>query len=185
MRVKNKETNAETIAVKMEDGSYACDGVILSKEDMTSKYIPLKDKPKEELVVTNQSEDMSDDISSLAKDLCKANGQMTNGKKDKEGYGYSYMTLGNLSEIVRPVLTKNNLAVMQTHNSNGKTVTTHTKLIHSSGQWITTSLEIPLVASKQLSVPQQVGVICTYSRRYALQAMFMIVAEDDNDGKVK
>jgi len=58
-------------------------------------------------------------------------------------------------------------------------------LLHSSGQWIKSSLEILLVASKQLSVPQQVGVVCTYSRRYAIQALFMIVAEDDNDGKVK
>jgi len=141
MLVKRKIDNVELEVLKLESGNYMLpNGAELSKADMTEQFIPIKPKvaKEKELAVTSRSDDMSDDISSLAKDLCKANGQMTNGKKDKEGYGYSYMTLGNLSEIVRPVLAKNNLAVMQTHNSNGKTVTTHTKLIHSSGQWITT-----------------------------------------------
>jgi len=187
IKVKNRQSGKIVEAIKDETGNYSVEGQVLSKEEMGAKYVPHKEEPKPEEImpISNHTESMSDELGELAKDLCKANGQMINGKKDKEGYGYSYMTLGNLSDIVRPVLAKNNLSVIQTHNSNGKTVVTNTMLLHSSGQWIKSSLEIPLVASKQLSVPQQVGVVCTYSRRYAIQALFMIVAEDDDDGKVK
>jgi hypothetical protein len=150
---------------------------------------------KEEKVTPSPSEveeavryfpmEMSDNIGELAKALSAAQGACSNGAKDKQGYGYKYMTLDILTDIIRPNLTKNNLSVLQSHELNkGKnpSVVTHTMLMHESGQYIKTSLELPLHVMKQLTPAQMIGVCCTYGRRYTLQSIFMIAAEEDTDG---
>ena len=129
--------------------------------------------------------EMSDNIGELAAAMSKAQGKMSNGSKDKDGYGYKYMTLGSLTDIIRPALSVNGLSLIQSNQTikypASTTVVTHTLLMHSSGQWIKTSLELPTQRMKQLSGSQIVGVTSTYGRRYALQALCMICAEEDTD----
>jgi len=133
-------------------------------------------------------EQMSENIGNLAGALAKAQGEMTNGIKGKEGYGYKYMELGSLIEIARPALSKNEIAVVQSHEfiSNAKpSLVTHTTMIHSSGEWMKNSLELPITIMKQLTAAQMIGVASTYGRRYALQAICLIASEDDTDGTTK
>jgi len=134
-------------------------------------------------------ESMSETIGELAAALSKAQGGMSNGAKEKQGYGYKYMELGVLTDIIRPQIAANGLAVIQSHElnrgNNKPSVLVHTTLMHSSGEWHKSSLDIPIVFMKQLSQAQMMGVSMTYGRRYALQSLFMIASEEDTDGKLK
>lgn len=133
------------------------------------------------------SESMSNEIGELAGALAKAQGLMINGSKDKQGFGYKYMTLGNLTDIARPALSSNGIAILQTHElvkGEKPSVITYTTVMHSSGQWHKSALELPIKVMNQLSQAQMVGVNCTYGRRYALQAICMIAAEDDQDAAI-
>ena len=50
--------------------------------------------------------------------------------------------------------------------------------MHESGEWIKSTLELPVTVMKGLSLPQSVGVVCTYARRYLLQASCGLASED-------
>ena len=163
------------------------------KNDVEKEIEKIEEKPtptaaKVEAVARVFNEQMSEDIGNLAGALAKAQGEMTNGVKGKEGYGYKYMELGSLIEIARPALSKNEIALYQSHEFISKakpTVVTHTTIMHSSGEWMKNSLEIPITIMKQLTPAQMIGVASTYGRRYALQAVCLIASEDDTDGTVK
>jgi len=132
------------------------------------------------------NESMSDTIGDLAGALAAAQGAMSNGIKAKQGYGYKYMELGTLIDIARPALAANNIAIIQTHElikGTAPSVVTHTTVLHNSGQWHKSSIELPIKVMPQLSQAQMVGVNCSYGRRYSLQAICLIASEDDTDGK--
>lgn len=129
-------------------------------------------------------ESMSDNIGALAGALAKAQGEMYNGAKDKQGYGYKYMELSTLIDIARPCLSANEIAIIQSHQlikGKAPSVVTHTTVMHSSGQWHKSSIELPIKVMPQLSQAQMIGVNCTYGRRYALQAVCLIASELDTD----
>ena len=124
-------------------------------------------------------------IGNLALALSKAQGACTNGPKDKEGYGYKYMTLPTLIDIARKPLADNELSIIQTHElvkGKSASVVTHTTILHSSGEWFTSSLELIMKPMPQLTPTQVIGIACTYGRRYALQSVLLIAAEEDSDG---
>lgn len=133
-------------------------------------------------------ETMSTEIGELAGAMAAAQGAMSNGAKDKQGYGYKYMTLNTLIDICRPALSKNNLAIFQSHElikGISASVVTHTTLVHQSGQWYKSSLEIPVSAMKGLSAAQCLGVVASYGRRYSLQSICLVASEEDTDGAAK
>jgi len=133
-------------------------------------------------------ETMSDSIGNLFGALALAQGKMTNGAKDKQGYGYKYMELGTLIEIARPALAENGIGIIQTHElvkGKSPSVVTHTTIGHSSGEWHKSSIELPIKVMPQLSSAQMIGVNCTYGRRYALQAICLIASEEDSDATAK
>ena len=114
--------------------------------------------------------------------------KILNGSKDKQGYGYKYMELGTLIDIARPHLSANGVAVIQSHELvKGVTpsVVTHTTIIHESGEWHKSSIELPIKVMPQLSQAQMIGVNCTYGRRYSLQSVCLIASEDDTDASSK
>jgi len=133
-------------------------------------------------------ESMSPTIGKLAGALSAAQGACSNGPKDKAGYGYNYLQLPTLIDIARSHLAANGLAILQSHELvKGKvpSVVTHTTVIHESGEWHRSSLELPIKIMPQLSPSQQIGSICTYGRRYSLQSVLLISADEDNDGSIK
>jgi hypothetical protein len=174
---------------------------VLEKEEVAKEVKDVKEIKKETPVAKEENveidkgeirtfgESMSSEIGGLAGALSVAQGAMSNGSKDKQGYGYKYMELGTLTDIIRPELAKNGLAVIQGHelNRDGKnpSVLVHTTIMHKSGQWFKNSLDIPISNMKQLSMAQMMGVSMTYGRRYALQSLFMIASEEDTDGASK
>lgn len=128
---------------------------------------------------------MSDEtrtLGPLAAALAKASigfGTVTRDKKvtitQKNGgsYSFQYAPLDVILAAVRKPLADNGLAVVQMLDG-GHLVTT---LIHESGAEISGRVPLP-----QVDDIKGLGSAVTYLRRYAIQAMLGIAAEDDDDG---
>lgn len=128
----------------------------------------------------------SDQIDKLASALAKAQASIEPPPKNRTAkvptknggeYKYTYADLADIIMAVKGPLAANDLAWTSGTEVNGHTAL-HTRLIHSSGQWIEASY--PIVDG--LSA-QQMGSAITYGRRYTLCALLGIVAEDDDDGE--
>jgi len=159
------------------------------KEETVEEVKKIAEVIKEPVIVpTEINEEFSEEIGQLALAMAKAQGAMTNGKKSKEGYGYNYMDLASLIDIMRQPLADNGLAVMRTHQLSRVgtlSVITRTTIAHESGQWFKSSIDIPIAIMKQLTSAQMMGIAATYGRRYSLQALSLIASEEDTDGTAK
>jgi len=120
----------------------------------------------------------SDNIEELAKALTKAQSAMKGAKLDSENpfYHSKYADLTSVWDACRKPLTDNGLSVPQTMaiGAGGECII-ETTLMHSSGQWITSNLQMPFETD-----PQKLGKEITYGRRYALSAIVGICPEDDD-----
>lgn len=91
----------------------------------------------------------------------------------------NYADLASIADSIKDTLKANDLAVVQTNRANGTdSLVLVTTLIHSSGEYISGELEIPLTKKDA----QGVGSAMTYGRRYGLSAILGIVTEEDDDG---
>ena len=122
----------------------------------------------------------SESIANIGLALSKAQGELQDVYKDKKGYGYNYADLSSILEISRPACSKHELAVLQPCSNDGSSVTVETMIIHSSGEWLSSVLTLPLSVGKGMSHAQAVGSCITYGRRYGLAAMLGISQTDDD-----
>ena len=129
----------------------------------------------------------SESINELGAALAKAQADIKDAAKDRQGYGYKYADLATVLQIVRPALAAQGIAVLQdTQTMTDGHVAVATRLLHSSGQWIESDLLIlPIEAKKGLSQAQCAGSVVTYARRYSLAALVGISQEDDDAAKDK
>lgn len=123
--------------------------------------------------------DRSDGIAELAKALSAAQREVETASKDSVNphFNRSYADLASVWQACREPLTKNGLSVMQRPVSEGNRVGVITTVLHSSGQW----MESTLWTVPQQAGPQAMGSCITYLRRYSLSAVAG-VAPDDDDG---
>lgn len=126
----------------------------------------------------------SEAINELATALYKAQSNIQTAKKANENphFRSKYADLASVWDACRTALTNQGLSVLQSPRmifteSGAGVVELETMLIHSSGQWMSDTLSVPL---SKLDA-QGVGSAITYARRYALAA-FVSVAPDDDDG---
>ena len=129
----------------------------------------------------------SESIGNLAAALSKLQGEIQNTTKDKAGYGYRYTTLDAILEMARPLLHKYELAITQlTVNDpmNPSVVGVEGVLLHSSGEWLSSVVYMPIEEKKGLSKAQGSGVIISYIRRYQIAALLGI-AQTDNDAAIE
>lgn len=131
----------------------------------------------------------SETIGNLLSALSAAQGEIQNAEKDVQGYGYKYADLGQILTMVRPILAKHKLAVIQLpHNADGGIAVT-TRLGHESGEWLEDTLTMPVeqTLNKEgkptLSIAQESGKVVTYSRRYMLSALLGVAQEDTDATK--
>lgn len=120
----------------------------------------------------------SEQIAKLAASLSKFQSQLEAVKKDSANpfFKSKYAELSAVWDAIREPLAANELAVIQEPSSaNGRVVLT-TTLLHSSGEYIRSSISFPVVKQD----PQGYGSAITYARRYALQAITGIAPEDDD-----
>jgi len=88
-----------------------------------------------------------------------------------------YADLASVWEACREPLSKNNIAVIQPlHQSEKEEILLETVLMHSSGQWVSSMIQIPVTKADA----QGYGSALTYARRYGLSAMVGVAPEDDD-----
>jgi hypothetical protein len=116
--------------------------------------------------------------------LVKAQVELKNPPKNKEGYGYKYATLDSIIEQTKPILQKYGLCVVQTLTGDGIKVGVNTLLVHESGESISETLWLPATDMKGVNAVQAIGASITYGRRYAISAILGISADDDTDATV-
>lgn len=123
----------------------------------------------------------SETVKELAAALCKAQATMLGAARAKEAAitntrSYKYADLASVWDACREPLTANGLSVIQAARSIQAGVEIETLLLHSSGEWISETLAIPV----QRGDAQGFGSALTYCRRYGLMAMIGIAPEDDD-----
>jgi hypothetical protein len=122
----------------------------------------------------------SDEIGDLASALSKVQGQLKPAIKDSNNpfFKSKYADLNAVWDSCRELLNENGLSVAQLTGGDADGVIVETMLMHSSGQWLSSELYLPLAKHDA----QGVGSAMTYGRRYGLAAMVGIVADVDDDG---
>jgi hypothetical protein len=144
----------------------------------------------------------SDAIDKISTALASAQGEMDGAKRGAVNpfFNSKYADLASVKDAIREPFAKAGLSVVQfpqttfqgepaafewTAKRSGEVrygvrvftvVTVLTRLMHTSGQWIEDSVSAMLPNGD----PQAVGSAITYLRRYALQAVAGIAAEDDD-----
>jgi hypothetical protein len=127
----------------------------------------------------------SESIGNLAASLAKARAAFKSISKDrsakivstKGSFSYSYADLATVVEATSSALAANEIAVLQPTSLSGGHVVVTTVLAHSSGEWVSESMEWPIVATDNRSI----GSGITYARRHSLLAMVAAAATDDDD----
>lgn len=118
-------------------------------------------------------------MKNIANAFINAQSQMGNAKKDSKNpfFKSSYADLNSILGAVLPALHENNIAVLQpTVTIEGKSYV-KTILLHESGETLEGFTEI--IFSKSNDAQAQ-GSGITYARRYGLQSLCGIGAEDDD-----
>lgn len=125
--------------------------------------------------------DRSESIDALAAAWVKAAGEMDEVPRTRRVNAgpikYTYADLGDALSMARPILASHGLLVTQSVDCTETDVLVSTTMLHSSGQWVTTTpVRMPLGKTAQ-----NTGSSITYARRYSLMA-FLGLATDDDDG---
>jgi hypothetical protein len=128
----------------------------------------------------------SEEVAEIFTALSKAQGAMSNPRKDKtvkvtsrdgRSYEFAYATLSGIIDAIRKPFFENGLCFTQTLTREDSKLILRTRIGHSSGQWIATSL--PVEAREQSA--QGLGSAITYAKRYTLSAICGIAADEDDD----
>ncbi len=121
----------------------------------------------------------SESVTELSAALAKAQAGIANAAKEGTNphFNHGYATLKSVWQVCKTPLTDNGLSVVQSPEVEAQTVKVTTTLLHKSGQWIESSITMPV---KKWDC-QGIGSAITYARRYALAAMVGVAPEDDDD----
>lgn len=125
----------------------------------------------------------SEDIKELVAALVKAQAKMTGAMRNSENphFRSKYADLASVREACFSALNSEGLSILQAPSSKmrdgGLFLDLETLLMHTSGQFISDILSVPVTKPDA----QGVGSAISYARRYALSA-FTGVAPEDDDG---
>lgn len=121
----------------------------------------------------------SETVTDLFKALHQAQGQLAGVKRDSVNPHFKnrYASLENVIEAAKGPLQANGLAFTQAPGRliDGAVEVT-TMLMHTSGQWMRSTLHVPLAKTD----PQGVGSAITYGSRYSLMAALGLPPVDDD-----
>lgn len=123
----------------------------------------------------------SEQINELAAALAKAQAELRNPAFDSTNphFKSKFASLAGVRDAITPVLSKHGLSVSQlTTNDDQGRACVETILLHSSGQWIGSTLTVPAPKADAHGT----GSAITYARRYALMAIVNVVGDEDDDG---
>lgn len=109
--------------------------------------------------------------------LASAQGEFPEIPKTKQGHGYKYAAMADILRAVRPILSKNGLAVFQSI-SGDVLVTT---LAHKGGATLVSQYPLVQDGTGRMNNIQRMGAALTYARRYSLTALLGVAADEDID----
>lgn len=121
----------------------------------------------------------SENIEKIALALVKAQSEMGTALKDSANpfFKSKYADLNSIREACMPSLSKHGIVLLQpTVSIDGKNYV-ETILLHESGQWISGLTEI-LFSKPNDAQAQGSGI--TYARRYGMQSLVNVGADDDD-----
>ena len=130
------------------------------------------------------------DYQNLFAALAKAQGEMdaliasstANIKSDKAAYSYKYADLADVLRVALKTLSKHGLGIVQipevVYDSNTTIVSIAATLFHASGEFMPIA-PLPLRVRPNATA-QEVGSAITYARRYQLQSVLGLAADDDD-----
>lgn len=129
----------------------------------------------------------SENLTNLAAALKVVQLHITPVVKDSRNphFNSTFASLDGIMESVRPLLAGHGLCIVQgggspVSNAEGNVVgiSVETMLLHESGEYITSSIVLPV----ERPSPQTIGSAITYGRRYGVAAVLALATEDDDDG---
>lgn len=113
--------------------------------------------------------------------------------KDKKNpmLGNNYVSLDALVDYVRPILARNDCALLQSEHApaEGKLtqLTVETMILHVSGQYAVTTATVAVAEQpskdgrERVTTAQTTGAAITYARRYGVSLALGITTEEDTD----
>jgi hypothetical protein len=120
----------------------------------------------------------SESIKNLAAAMAAAQGSMGAAIKGASNpfFKSKYADLGSVIQAIKPHFAEQGLSFVQFPVSGENSAGVTTRLMHSSGEWLEQEYFIPLGKMDAHSV----GSCLSYARRYSLQSIAGIPAEDDD-----
>lgn len=121
------------------------------------------------------------ELADLATALSAAQKEMGSALKDAKAHHGMYADLASVVHAIKGPLAEQGLSYTQLPIREEQSAGVVTILLHNSGQYIRSSYTLPLAKFDA----QSVGSCISYARRYALQAMAGIPADDDDGDAAK
>jgi len=128
---------------------------------------------------------MSETIGAIAPALVKAQAEIRPIVKDSTNPAFrsKYTSLDAIMEVVRPVMAKHGLFVVQSvldtiDGEHSISITVESRVIHSSGEWIAGVVQVPVMQQTSHGF----GSALSYGRRYSLSALLSLASDEDDDG---
>jgi len=120
----------------------------------------------------------------FAKAFIKAQAEMSNPKKDSDNpfFKSKYADISAVREASLPMLNNNGIGVLQSTAKNGDKPIVKTFLVYESGEILDIGCDTDILFAKP-NDPQAQGSGITYARRYGLQTLLTLAAEDDDGNK--
>lgn len=139
----------------------------------------------------------SDSIRHIAKALAAAQREFQNPQARHDGQirrelpsglaliePYRFASLGDGLALIRPVLGRYGLSVIQATRLDTQTalLILETRIIHESGEWILADYPVAEIPQGGVSDPRELGAALTYARRQSLFSLIGIAPQNDTDG---
>jgi acetyltransferase-like isoleucine patch superfamily enzyme len=128
---------------------------------------------------------MSETIGAIAPALVKAQAEIKPITKDSTNPAFrsKYTSLDAIMEVVRPVLAKNGLIVVQSvldtiDGEHSTSIMVESRVIHASGEWIAGVVQVPVMQQTSHGF----GSALSYGRRYSISALLSLASDEDDDG---
>jgi hypothetical protein len=117
-------------------------------------------------------------VGAIANALAIAQGKMEGAKKDSANpfFKSRYADLAAVVGSIRGPLAESKIAHIQSPGTDEQGEFVDTMFMHESGEWLRSRIRM----KPQKNDPQGIGSVITYMRRYSLQAMAGLEAEDDD-----
>ncbi len=129
----------------------------------------------------NNIEYTKEDMAPLYAALAKSQAEWEGVIKTHEGHGFKYAHIGDVLDMVLPILSKHEICVLQPFTGTQMV----TILAHSSGVALEFRADMAIDGTGRMNASQKVGAGVTYFRRYHLCSVLGIATEDEMDAKLR